>query len=54
MINQPNVAISGIGAIQKRPVVIEDAVAIRSMVYLTLSLITGSWMVPWRISSCAA
>jgi 2-oxoglutarate dehydrogenase E2 component (dihydrolipoamide succinyltransferase) len=37
VINQPNVAILGIGAIQKRPVVIEDAIAIRSMVYLTLS-----------------
>jgi pyruvate dehydrogenase E2 component (dihydrolipoamide acetyltransferase) len=37
VINQPNVAILGIGAIQKRPVVIEDAIGIRSMVYLTLS-----------------
>jgi 2-oxoglutarate dehydrogenase E2 component (dihydrolipoamide succinyltransferase) len=37
VINQPNVAILGLGAIQKRPVVIEDAIAIRSMVYLTLS-----------------
>jgi 2-oxoglutarate dehydrogenase E2 component (dihydrolipoamide succinyltransferase) len=37
IINQPNVAILGIGAIQKRPVVVDDAVAIRSMVYLTLS-----------------
>jgi 2-oxoglutarate dehydrogenase E2 component (dihydrolipoamide succinyltransferase) len=37
IINQPNVAILGIGAIQKRPVVINDAIAIRSMVYLTLS-----------------
>jgi pyruvate dehydrogenase E2 component (dihydrolipoamide acetyltransferase) len=37
VINQPNVAILGIGAIQKRPVVVEDAIAIRSMVYLTLS-----------------
>ncbi len=37
VINQPNVAILGIGAIQKRPVVIDDAIAIRSMVYLTLS-----------------
>ncbi|MEK6691464.1 MAG: dihydrolipoamide acetyltransferase family protein [Nitrospirota bacterium] len=30
-------AILGIGAIQKRPVVIDDAIAIRSMVYLSLS-----------------
>ena len=37
VINQPNVAILGIGSIQKRPVVIDDAIAIRSMVYLTLS-----------------
>jgi len=37
VINQPNVAILGIGAVQKRPVVIDDAIAIRSMVYLTLS-----------------
>jgi len=37
VINQPNVAILGIGAIQKRPVVIGDAIGIRSMVYLTLS-----------------
>jgi len=37
VINQPNVAILGIGAIQKRPVVINDAIAIRSMVYLTMS-----------------
>jgi pyruvate dehydrogenase E2 component (dihydrolipoamide acetyltransferase) len=37
IINQPNVAILGIGAIQKRPVVVDNAIAIRSMVYLTLS-----------------
>ena len=37
VINQPNVAILGIGSIQKRPVVIDDAIAIRSMAYLTLS-----------------
>jgi pyruvate dehydrogenase E2 component (dihydrolipoamide acetyltransferase) len=37
VINQPNVAILAIGAIQKRPVVIADAVVPRSMVYLTLS-----------------
>jgi 2-oxoglutarate dehydrogenase E2 component (dihydrolipoamide succinyltransferase) len=37
IINQPNVAILGIGAIQKRPMVIDDAIAVRSMVYLTLS-----------------
>ncbi len=37
VINQPNVGILGLGAIQKRPVVINDAIAIRSMVYLTLS-----------------
>ena len=37
VINQPNVAILGIGAIQKRPMVIDDAIGVRSMVYLTLS-----------------
>ena len=37
VINQPNVAILGIGAIQKRPMVIDDAIAVRSMVYLPLS-----------------
>jgi 2-oxoglutarate dehydrogenase E2 component (dihydrolipoamide succinyltransferase) len=37
VINQPNVAILAIGGIAKRAVVIDDAIAIRSMVYLTLS-----------------
>jgi 2-oxoglutarate dehydrogenase E2 component (dihydrolipoamide succinyltransferase) len=37
VINQPNVAILGLGTIQKRPVVIDDAIAIRSMIYLSLS-----------------
>ena len=37
IINQPQVAILGVGGIQKRPVVIDDAIAIRSMVYLSLS-----------------
>jgi pyruvate/2-oxoglutarate dehydrogenase complex dihydrolipoamide acyltransferase (E2) component len=37
VINQPNVAILGLGAIQKRPVVIDDAIAIRSMVYVSMS-----------------
>jgi len=37
VINQPNAAILGLGTIEKRPVVIDDAIAIRSMVYLTLS-----------------
>ena len=36
-INQPNVAILAIGAIQKRPVVVNDAIVPRSMVYLTHS-----------------
>lgn len=36
IINQPNVAILGIGVIQKRPVVIDDAIAIRSMMYMVL------------------
>jgi len=36
IINQPNVAILGVGGIEKRPVVINDAIAIRSMVYMVL------------------
>lgn len=37
IINQPQVAILGIGSVEKRPVVINDAIAIRSMCYLCLS-----------------
>ncbi|RMG52212.1 MAG: 2-oxo acid dehydrogenase subunit E2, partial [Acidobacteria bacterium] len=38
IINQPQVAILGVGSIHKRPVVIEgDAIAVRSMAYLSLS-----------------
>ncbi|MFZ0391096.1 MAG: 2-oxoglutarate dehydrogenase, E2 component, dihydrolipoamide succinyltransferase [Calditrichia bacterium] len=41
IINQPNVAILGVGAIKKRPVVIEheagDSIAIRSMTYISMS-----------------
>jgi 2-oxoglutarate dehydrogenase E2 component (dihydrolipoamide succinyltransferase)/2-oxoisovalerate dehydrogenase E2 component (dihydrolipoyl transacylase) len=37
IILQPQVAILGVGAVSKRPVVIEDAIAIRPMVYLSLS-----------------
>lgn len=33
----PQVAILGVGAVVKRPVVIDDAIAIRSMMYLSLS-----------------
>ncbi len=33
----PHVAILGVGAVVKRPVVIDDAIAIRSMMYLSLS-----------------
>ena len=36
LINQPQVAILGVGAIEKRAVVIEDAIAIRPMCHLTL------------------
>jgi pyruvate dehydrogenase E2 component (dihydrolipoamide acetyltransferase) len=46
IIHQPQVAILGIGGIEKRPVVINDAIAIRSMVCLSLTfdhrLIDGS------------
>lgn len=37
IIHQPQIAILGIGAIQKRAVVIDDAIAIRPMGYLSLS-----------------
>jgi pyruvate dehydrogenase E2 component (dihydrolipoamide acetyltransferase) len=37
VINQPNVGILGLGAIEKRPVVVDDAIAIRSMCYVSLS-----------------
>ena len=37
VINQPNVAILGVGAIEKTPVVIEDAIAIRSICFLSLT-----------------
>jgi 2-oxoglutarate dehydrogenase E2 component (dihydrolipoamide succinyltransferase) len=36
IINQPQVAILGVGTIEKRPVVVDDAIAIRTMAYLTL------------------
>jgi len=36
IINQPQVAILGVGAIEKRPVVIDDMIGIRLMGYLTL------------------
>jgi len=37
IINQPQVAILGVGGIEKRPVVIDDAIAIRSMMYMSMS-----------------
>ncbi len=37
IINQPQVAIMGVGGVNKTPVVINDAIAIRSVVYLSLS-----------------
>ena len=37
VINQPQVAILGAGVVQKEPVVIDDAIAIRSMSYLALT-----------------
>jgi len=36
IINQPQVAIRGVGNVEKRPVVIDDAIAVRPMAYLTL------------------
>jgi pyruvate dehydrogenase E2 component (dihydrolipoamide acetyltransferase) len=37
VINQPQVAILGVGSIEKRPVVVDDAIAIRTRGYLSLS-----------------
>ena len=37
MINQPQVAILGVGTVEKVPVVIDDAIAIRSQCYLALT-----------------
>jgi 2-oxoglutarate dehydrogenase E2 component (dihydrolipoamide succinyltransferase) len=37
VINQPQVAILGVGAVTKEPVVVDDAIAIRSMCYLALT-----------------
>jgi pyruvate dehydrogenase E2 component (dihydrolipoamide acetyltransferase) len=37
VINQPQVAILGVGAVEKQPVVIDDAIAIRSMAHLALT-----------------
>jgi pyruvate dehydrogenase E2 component (dihydrolipoamide acetyltransferase) len=37
IINQPQVAILGVGAVEKQPVVIDDAIGIRSIAYLALT-----------------
>ncbi len=37
IINQPQVAILGVGAVKKRPVVINDAIAIRPILYVSLT-----------------
>ncbi|HTW67352.1 MAG TPA: 2-oxoglutarate dehydrogenase, E2 component, dihydrolipoamide succinyltransferase [Bryobacteraceae bacterium] len=37
VINQPQVAILGVGAVEKQPVVVDDAIAIRSIAYLALT-----------------
>ena len=37
IINQPQVAILGVGVIEKRPVVVDDAIAIRTMAYFSIS-----------------
>ncbi|MQA29752.1 MAG: 2-oxoglutarate dehydrogenase, E2 component, dihydrolipoamide succinyltransferase [Luteitalea sp.] len=36
IINQPQVAILGVGVIEKRPVVVDDAIAIRPLAYLSI------------------
>ncbi len=37
IINQPQLAILGVGAIKKRPVVVDDMIAIKPMVYISMS-----------------
>ncbi|MDC0357647.1 2-oxo acid dehydrogenase subunit E2, partial [Oligoflexia bacterium] len=37
IINQPQVAILSLGVVEKRPVVIDDAIAIRERTYLSLT-----------------
>ena len=37
-INQPNAALLGLGALHKAPVVVDDAIAIRSICYATLTI----------------
>src|SRR6185503_4517789 len=37
VINQPQVAILGVGSVEKEPVVIDDAIALRSVCYLALT-----------------
>ena len=37
VINQPQVGILGVGAVEKVPVIVDDAIAIRSVMYLSLS-----------------
>ena len=37
VINQPQVAVLGVGAVEKTPVVVDDAIAIRSIAYLALT-----------------
>jgi len=37
VINQPQVGILGVGSVTKEPVVVEDAIAIRSTCYLALT-----------------
>jgi 2-oxoglutarate dehydrogenase E2 component (dihydrolipoamide succinyltransferase) len=37
IINQPQVAILGIGGIKKRPMILDDAIAIRSMMYMSMT-----------------
>ena len=37
VINQPQVAILGVGTIEKVPVVVDDAIAIRSVAYIALT-----------------
>lgn len=59
IINQPQVAILGVGVIEKKPAVVEtpegDVIAIRHKMYLSLSLlITVWWRLRWEVTSCTS
>ena len=51
VINQPQVAILGVGTIEKRPVVIDDMIGIRPWATSRSATTIGWWTAPWPTSS---